>query len=85
MILGAIGEWAVAMAFLFYVGWAHTSESPLVLSLFVVTIVVSLIALTTHAVGQRRPIVAILLASSAAFVGYYVAAVMGYIALLVIG
>jgi hypothetical protein len=73
------------MAFLFSVGWARTSESPLALSVFVVTAVVTLIALTTQLLERHRPVLAVVVVSGAGFCGYYVAALVGYAVLLTIG
>jgi hypothetical protein len=78
----AVVEAALTMVLLWIVGWMHTPESPLIVSISMVTVGISAIALMVNALAHRPPIVSILCASVAGVIGTYTGIVLAYLVLV---
>jgi hypothetical protein len=75
----ALLEACLGMVLLWSVGWAQTSESPLVISILMVGVAAAGIAATVQAVGRRRPVISALLASVVGLISAYVGVFAGYV------
>lgn len=80
----AAGEFLVAMALLWTVGWAQTSESPLVVSILMVSTAVCAINVIIHALAHLHPIMRILSAGVAGVIGSYAGIIIAFIVLVYI-
>jgi hypothetical protein len=78
----ALLEAALAMAFLWTIGWAQTPESPLIVSVLMIAVAVSAITATVHALASQRPTVTILSASIAGVIGTYTGILVAYVVLV---
>lgn len=75
----ALVQACLAMIFLWAIGWAETSESPLIISLLMVGVATAGIAATVQAVGRRRPVISTLLAALVGLISAYVGVFAGYV------
>lgn len=78
----SLSEAALAMAFLWVIGWARTSESPLIVSVLMIAVAVCAITATVYALANQRPTVAILSACIAGVIGTYVGIMVAYVVLV---
>lgn len=75
----ALAQACLAMILLWSVGMAQTSESPLIISIMMVSVAASGIAATVQALGRKRPLLSAPVATAVGVLGTYAGIMIGYV------